>query len=115
MDFKDQWNIEMAMQVLVSGSVDGLTWAEAAKWLMLYGPLELQQILLDASSHATSASFPGLKPAGFNREGDPLYRIDHLAEALDADLNTLKEKIDRCQEETDTVISQSDEDIFKIQ
>lgn len=115
MDFKDQWNIEMAMQVLVSDSVDGMTWAEAAKWLMLYGPLELQRILLNASVHATSTSFPELKPSGFNGEGEPLYRMDHLAEALGADLETLKEKLEHCQEETDTFINQSDEDIFKIQ
>lgn len=115
MDFRDQWNIEMAMQVLVSDSIDSATWAEAVKWLILYGPIELQQVLLDASSHATGAYFPELKPAAFSREGEPLYRVDHLAEVLGADPENLKKTLDRSQAEAENVVLHEEEDTFKIQ
>ena len=74
--------MEMAMEVLVSDSIDSTTWAEAVKWLILYGPPEMQQVLLEASSHATKTFFPELKPSAFNREGEPLYRMEHVAEVL---------------------------------
>ncbi len=115
MEFRDQWNIEMAMQVLVSDSVDSSTWSEAAKWLMLYGPLELQQILLEASSHATGAFFPELKASAFTKDGEPLFRIDHIAKALGTDQKTLKKTLDHSLSEAGAVILHDEEDTFKIQ
>lgn len=115
MEFKDQWNIEMAMQVLVSESVDSSTWSEAAKWLMLYGPPEMQQILLDASSHATGAFFPELKASAFSKEGEPLFRIDHIAEALGTDPEILKKTLDHSLEDADAAVLYEEEDAFKIQ
>ncbi len=114
MDFRDQWNIEMAMQVLVSDSVDSETWSEAAKWLMLYGPLELQQVLLEASSHATGTYFPDLKASAFTRDGEPLFRIDHIAEALGTNQEVLKKTLQHAMAEPEDVVLHED-DSFKIQ
>lgn len=115
MDFKDQWNMEMAMQVLVSDSVDSTTWAEAVKWLILYGPLELQKVLLDASGQATRAFFPELKPSAFSRDGEPLYRMDHIAEALGVNPDSMKENLENSLSETGAVLLHAEEDTFKIQ
>ncbi|MEJ2689498.1 MAG: hypothetical protein P8130_06025 [Deltaproteobacteria bacterium] len=115
MDFRDQWNIEMAMQVLASEKVDGVTWTEAAKWLLLYGPHELRQILLEASSHACGSCFPELKASAFTKEGEPLFRIDHIAEALGSDPETLKKSLQPPLEGTEDVILHEGEDTFKVQ
>ena len=115
MDFRDQWNIEMAMQVLVSDSVDSQTWTEAAKWLMLYGPVELQQVLLEASSHATGTFFPELKASAFTKDGEPLFRLDHIAEALGADSETVKKTLQHSTAEGEDIVLLDEEDTFKIQ
>lgn len=81
-DFKDQWNLEMALQVLENETVDRETWSEAAKWLMLYGPPHIREILLQASGTATNEYFPGLKPTGFTEEGQPCYDVHEVAQAL---------------------------------
>jgi hypothetical protein len=41
---KEQWNLEMALTVLTSETVGSETGAEAAKWIMLYGPPELRDV-----------------------------------------------------------------------
>jgi len=32
--------------------IDSKTWADAVKWLMLFGPEEIKKLLLDASTNA---------------------------------------------------------------
>ena len=80
--FKDQWNLEMALTVLTSETVGSDTWAEAAKWLMLYGPPELRDVMRQASSVATKSCFPELEPERYTEAGEPCYHIDKIAEAL---------------------------------
>ncbi|MBU1564068.1 MAG: hypothetical protein KJ630_00400 [Proteobacteria bacterium] len=83
MEFKDLWDLESAMKILTHETVDGKVWAEAVKWLILHGPVEIRQLLLDASSLATSTSFPGLKPSYYTSDGQPFYDIKDLAKSLD--------------------------------
>jgi hypothetical protein len=79
---KEQWNLEMALTVLTSETVGSETWAEAAKWIMLYGPPELRDVMRQASSSATKSCFPELKPDRYTEDGEPCYDIEMIAEAL---------------------------------
>jgi hypothetical protein len=82
MQFKDLWDLESAMKVLQHDTVESKLWAEAVEWLMLYGPPEIQQLLLEASATATNSSFPGLTPTHFSTNGEPVYNTKELAESL---------------------------------
>ena len=82
MDFKDQWDLEAAMKVLEHKTVDSKLWAEAVEWLMLYGPPEIQKLLMEASAHATATSFPELQPTGYTADGQPMYDVAYLAKEL---------------------------------
>jgi hypothetical protein len=82
MEFKDLWDLESAMKVLSHETVDGKLWVEAVQWLILHGPVEIRQLLLDASSLATGTSFPELKPSQYTADGQPCYDIKDLAKAL---------------------------------
>ena len=72
----------MALAVLENRAIDAETWSEAVKWLMLYGPTEIRQLLGQASCHATREYFPGVKPRGYNEQGEPLYEVSDIATAL---------------------------------
>ncbi len=80
--FKEQWNFEMAFEVLKSQTVDSEVWSEAAKWIMLYGPPELQKVMRQASDIAIKSCFPNLEPERYTEDGNPCYNIDKIAEAL---------------------------------
>lgn len=82
MEFKDLWDLESAMEVLSHETVDGKVWAEAVKWLILHGPPEIRQLLLDSSALATNTSFPDLRPSHFTSDGQPCYEIRDLAKSL---------------------------------
>lgn len=82
MEFKELWDVESAMKVLAHDTVDSKLWAEAVEWLMLYGPPEIKELLLEASSTATSNSFPELTPSHFTPDGKPCYDIAKLAKTL---------------------------------
>ena len=91
MEFKDLWDIESAMKVLTHKTVDGKLWAEAVEWLMLYGPAEIKQLLLESSMTATKSSFPELKPSSFTLDGQPCYNLEDLAKALQMDKENARE------------------------
>ena len=80
--FKEQWNLEMALEVLKSETVASRPWSEAAKWILLYGPPELQEIMRQASGIATHSCFPQLEPEHYTESGEPCYDIEKLAEVL---------------------------------
>ena len=82
MNFKDQWNLETALKILQNQTVDSKLWAEAVEWLMLFGPPEIQQLLLKASGIATETYFPELKPSYFSEEGEPYYDVAAIAKSL---------------------------------
>jgi hypothetical protein len=72
----------MALQVLQSETVDSKIWSDAVKWLLLFGPPEIREMISQASSMATSEFFPELSPIGYSETGEPLYDIKKLAESL---------------------------------
>ena len=80
--FKEQWNLEMALEVLKNKSVESETWSEAAKWIMLYGPSKLQEVLRQASNIATNSCFPELEPERYTESGEPCYNIEKIAKTL---------------------------------
>ena len=82
MESKGLWDLESAMKVLAHDSVDSKVWAEAVEWLILYGPPEIRQMLLDASTTATNTSFPQLKPSHYTPDGQAFYNIGELAKSL---------------------------------
>ncbi|MEN8139909.1 MAG: hypothetical protein ABFR97_01650 [Thermodesulfobacteriota bacterium] len=79
---KQEWDKEMAMAVLENPSVDSETWASAVEWLLLYGPPEIKDLLSQASATATEDCFPKLTPTSYSPDGQPLYDIKELAQAL---------------------------------
>lgn len=80
--FKDEWDLGMALEVLHSETVDGKLWSEAVKWLFLFGPPPIREMISRASSIATGEFFPELSPIGYTEGGEPLYDIKKLAESL---------------------------------
>ncbi len=82
MSFKDEWNLEIALKVLQHPTVDSQLWAEAAEWLLRYGPPSIQKILLSASQAATEIQFPELKPSHYTTDGMPIYDTARLADIL---------------------------------
>ena len=72
----------MALDVLKNKNVDGKTWSDAAKWILLYGPPELQHIIKQASIIALSSCFPQLKPESYTESGELCYDITQIAESL---------------------------------
>ena len=97
--FKDQWNLEMALDVLKNESVDSEVWSEAAKWIMLYGPPELQEVLRQASEVATKSCFPELEPERYTESGEPCYNIEKIAEALGISKEEAMEKMAAMEDE----------------
>lgn len=81
-NFKQEWNLEAAMEILQHPTVDSKLWAEAVEWLLIYGPPEIKEVLTQASGHATQSSFPQVQPVGFDRDGAPCYSLEQLARAL---------------------------------
>lgn len=98
-DFKEEWTLESAMEILQHPTVDSKIWAEAVEWLMLYGPPEVKEMLKAASNYATSKEFPDLKPQGFDENGDPVYSVSEIAEALKISEEEAAEMIAKKQEQ----------------
>ncbi len=113
--FKQNWDVKMAMAVLENKTVDAELWAEAVEWLMLYGPPEIQDLLSQASSIATSQEFPELTPTSYNADGSPLYDINELAEHLGISAEDAKERLQQKQQEQNTQHLFSDDEAIKIQ
>ncbi|MEW6221627.1 MAG: hypothetical protein AB1634_19135 [Thermodesulfobacteriota bacterium] len=83
--FKDAYDLEMALAVVGSESVAWDTWVEAAKWLLLFGPDDLRQILTDSAGLSFQECFPSLKPVAYSEDGQPCYHLGQLAEVLGVD------------------------------
>jgi hypothetical protein len=99
MDIKDQWTEETAMKILQNPTVDSKLWAEAVEWLILFGPQEVRDLLLQSSGTATSHCFPDLKATGYAPDGQPCYQISQIASSLQISEKEAKEIIARKQEE----------------
>ena len=93
MELKDEWDVESAMKVLRHPTVDAKLWAAAVEWLMLYGPEETRQLLLQASGTATHECFPDLQAKGYAADGQPCYNVEDLAKSLNISTNEAEEMI----------------------
>ncbi len=93
MEFKNEWNMESAMQVVQHQTVDARLWAEAVEWLILYGPESIREMLLLASGTATQECFPDLKAKGYAPDGQPCYSMEDLASNLDISKDEAKEML----------------------
>lgn len=99
MESKDLWDLESAIKVLAHDSVDSKLWAEAVEWLILYGPPEIRQLLIDASTTATNSSFPNLKPTHYTSDGQACYDIGELAKSLGIEEEEAKKILQKKEEE----------------
>jgi len=115
MSFKEEWDLEMALEVLKSKTVESRTWSDAAKWILLYGPPELQDVMRQAASNATNSCFPDLEPEGYTESGDPCYHIEKLAKALGVTTEEALEKIAGFEDELGTVQILDESETYKIQ
>ncbi len=96
-NFRDSWTLEMAMDVVQQKNVDGETWSEAVKWLLLYGPPEVRSMLQQASGHATTDCFPELTATGYTEDGQPCYDVKALAATLGISEAEVGQKINELQ------------------
>jgi len=113
--FKQEWDVDMAMTVLEHKTIDSDIWAEAVEWLMLYGPAEIKDILSQASNMATNQEFPELTPAGYNKDGSPLYDIAQLAESLGVSAEETKARLQQKEQDQQTQHLFSDQERLKMQ
>jgi hypothetical protein len=114
-DLKDQWDLEMALAAVAQETIDSEPWADAAKWLLFYGPPEIQELLQQASTRAIQQCFPDLKFNSFTKEGKPCYTLKQLAAALGISKAEALEKIQKFEREQGEQQLFSDADIQKIQ
>jgi len=115
MDLQDEWDIESAMKVLKHPTVDAKLWAEAVEWLMLYGPEETRQLLLQASGTATHACFPDLQAKGYAADGQPCYNVEDLAKSLNISKDEAKEMIKEKEKLHNIHHFIDEEDTMKVQ
>ncbi|MCA1765849.1 MAG: hypothetical protein LC633_06340 [Desulfobulbaceae bacterium] len=113
-EFKEQWNLEMAMQVLGSRNVDGEVWSEAAKWLLLYGPPRIKEILEQASTHAFSEYLPHLQPKGYGDTGQAYYDLGEIAAALGVDEDQVAAKLAELQFEEGFEVFVEGDRVYKL-
>lgn len=114
-DFRDQWSIEMALEILQQKTVDSKTWTDAAKWLLLYGPPEIQDLIRQASATATNKYFPDLGAARFNEDGQPCYEVEAVASALGVSKEELLEHMAEMEREFGVKHLFEESDTHKIQ
>lgn len=114
-NFKHEWDLSMALQVLHSENVDGKVWAEAVKWLSLYGPPAIREMISQASSMATDKFFPELFPVGYTDQGEPLYDIKQLALSLGISEEEALRKMAKLEAEHDIQSLYDTPDAHKVQ
>ncbi|MBU0673702.1 MAG: hypothetical protein KJ950_03565 [Proteobacteria bacterium] len=114
-DFKDQWNLEMALDVLESEAVDAKVWAEAVKWLLLYGPPHIKEILEEASGAALGQCFPDVAVKGYSESGQPYYDINDIALALGVPVEEALQTIAGFQFEEGVELLVEGDRVYKIQ
>lgn len=114
-EFKNEWDQDMAMEVLKNPSVDSDLWSEAVTWLLLHGPEDIKEKLLEASGHATRNCYPELKPTGYTEEGTPCYNTAQLAETLGITEETVIEKIAELESEHERSYLLNPDEAIKLQ
>ena len=109
------WTLENALYILQHPTVDSEVWAEAVEYLLLHGPEEIREILLNASQFATHEQFPNLSSSGINNDGEICYRIEDLAKALNMDEESVKNILQKKEQSHGDRHGFSDSDINKLQ
>ena len=89
-EFDSSWTLENALYILQNPTVDSKVWADAVEWLLLNGPTEIKQLLLDASDHATQSQFPEISAKKYSPEGELCYDIGDIAKALGVETEEVK-------------------------
>jgi hypothetical protein len=115
MALKDEWDIDSAMQVLQHQTVDAKLWSEAVEWLILFGPEEIRELLLNSSGVATHECFPDLKAKGYAADGQPCYKVEDLAKNLDIKEGEAREMIQEKEKRHDLHHFIDEEDTMKVQ
>jgi hypothetical protein len=92
-DFKERWNLDMTLQVLQQEMIDSESRAAATKWLLLYGPPEIRNMLQQAADIAIRQCFMELESKIYTRDGEPCYDIRGLAVALGLNEGEVIEKM----------------------
>ncbi|MDF1578882.1 MAG: hypothetical protein RQ753_03945 [Desulfurivibrionaceae bacterium] len=114
MEFKEQWNLGMAMEVLASPNVDGEVWSEAVKWLLLYGPPRIKEILEQASSHAFNEYLPQLQPRGYGDDGQAYYDLGEIAAALGVEEDEVAARLAELQFEEGVEVFVEGDRVYKL-
>ena len=104
----------MAMEVLASPNIDGESWSEAVKWLLLYGPPEVREMIQQASSLAFSEHFPGIEAKGYSAEGSPFYDLQDIAAALGVPAAEVADKLAELQFEEGVKVFVEGDHVFKV-
>ncbi len=115
MNIKDEWDLESAMKVLQHKTVDAKLWAEAVEWLLLFGPEDIRQILLQSSGTATHTCFPDLQAKGYAPDGQPCYSVADMAKAMGIDEEEAREMLREKEKNHEIHHFIDEEDTMKVQ
>ena len=102
------------MEVMASSNVDGETWSEAVKWLLLYGPPEVRETIQQASSFAFSEYFPDLEAKGYSSDGNPYYDLQEIAKALGIPPEEVADRLAEIQFEEGVEVFVEGDQVHKI-
>lgn len=104
----------MAMEVLGSQNVDGELWSEAVKWLLIYGPPQIKEILGQASSFAFNKYFPHVEAKGYGDNGEPFYDLHDIATALGVNEDEVAAKLTELQFEEGVEVAVEGNRVYKV-
>jgi len=103
------------MEILQHPTVDSEIWASAVEWLLIYGPQEVREVLAEASGHATTESFPELRPQRYAPDGSPCYEISDLAQSLGISEEEARAQLAEKEEKHGVQHGYADEDTTGLQ
>lgn len=115
MDLREQWDLQSALAVLKHQTVDAKIWAEAVEWLILYGPDNIRELLLDSSGTATHSCFPELQAKGYAPDGQPCYTIEDMANAMEISEDEAREILKSKEKAHNIHHFINEEDTMKVQ
>ena len=103
------------MEILQHPTVDSEIWASAVEWLLIYGAQEVREVLAEASGHATTESFPELRPQRYAPDGSPCYEISDLAQSLGISEEKARAQLAEKEEKHGVQHGYADEDTTGLQ
>ncbi len=115
MGIQEEWDLESAMKVLKHPTVDAKLWSAAVEWLILYGPEEIREILLNASGSATHSCFPDLQAKGYAPDGQPCYTVADIAKSMQISESEAREMLQDKEKSQDIHHFIDEKDTMKVQ